>query len=338
MRCGFRLFLCLVAAAFVLCWSPNCYAQTQTLPRWEVGQPIVHQNLVVFPVRIVSGASKSDLLTLSEAQQKNLVSVRELPDARVSEVLVENKSDRPLLLVGGEIIIGGKQDRIVEHDVIILPKKTASVKVYCVEPGRWTPQELGEKFHSAERIVAPEVRKSAQVAKSQQDVWAYNERVQRQLPASTPMSPSQSYRRILTDTQIRKETEAYIRAIQSKLVRDPKACGMIVAVNGVIEWLDVFSDPSLFRKVMPSLLHSAAVQALAKRSQTKSPHIPSVSEAKSFLEQAQRSQRKVEIEAGHLRREKFETSTVTGFETKFKVSGRQQATPALPLHMNAYRR
>ncbi len=336
MRYGFRLFLCLVASVFALWWSPSCF--TQTLPRWEVGQPIVHQNLVVFPVRIVSGAGKSDLLTLSEAQQKNLVSVRELPDSRVSEVLVENKSDKPLLLIGGEIILGGKQDRIVEHDVIVPPKKAATVRVYCVEPGRWTPQELGERFAPAEKIVVPEIRKSAQVAKSQQYVWSYNERVQRQLPASTPMPPSQSYRRVLTDAQVQKETEAYIRAIQSKLARDPKACGMIVAVNGVIEWLDVFSDPSLFRKVMPSLLHSAAVQALSKRSQAQSPRIPSVSEAKAFLEQAQRSQRKVEAETGHLRRERFETSTVTGFETKFKVSGRQQAASALPLHMNAYRR
>jgi len=337
MRYGFCLFLCSIALAFALWWSPNCFAQTQTLPRWEVGQPIVHQNLVVFPVRIVSGAGKSNLLTLSEAQQKNLVSVRELPNARVSEVLVENKSDKPLILIGGEIILGGKQDRIVEHDVIIPPRKTASVKVYCVEPGRWTPQELGEKFASAAKVVAPEVRKSAQVKKSQQLVWTHNEEVQRQLPASTPIPPSQSYRRVLTDTQVKKETEAYIRAIQSRLVRDPKACGMIVAVNGVIEWLDVFSDPNLFRKVMPSLLHSAAVQALAKRPQSKISRIPSVSEAKAFLEQAQRSQRKVEVETGHLRRERFETSTVTGFETKFKVSGRQQAASALPLHMNAYR-
>ncbi len=335
MRYDFRLSLCLIASAFALFWSLNCFAQTQTLTRWEVGQPIVHQNLVVFPVRIVSGTGKSDLLTLSEAQQKNLVSVRELPEARVSEVLVENKSEKPLLLMGGEIILGGKQDRIVEQDVIVPPKKAAAVKVYCVEPGRWTPQELGERFAPAKKIVAPEVRKSAQVAKSQQHVWAYNERVQRQLPASIPMGSSQSYRRVLTDTKVQKETEAYIRAIQSKLARDQKACGMIVAVNGVIEWLDVFSDPSLFRKVMPSLLHSAAVQALAKRSQSKISRIPSVSEAKAFLEQAQRSQRKVEAETGHLKRERFETSTVTGFETKFKVSGKQQTTP---LHMNAYRR
>lgn len=113
---------------------------------------------------------------------------------------------------------------------------------------------------------------------------------------------------------------------------------MIVAVNGRIEWLDVFSDPSLFRKVAPSLLHSAAVQALAKRSQAKTFRIPSLAEAKAFLEQAQRTQRKVkEFETGHLRRERFETSSVVGFINEVKSgAGRQKSAPAL--HMNAFRR
>lgn len=313
-----------------------CFAQTK--PRWEVGQPISHQNLTVFPVRILTPTQRTNFLTLKEAQQKNLVSIRELPNATVSEVLIENKSDKPILLIGGEVILGGKQDRIVEHDFVVPPKKIAKVRVYCVEPGRWTPQEQGEKFAPAMSVVAPEVRKSAQIEKSQQLVWAYNERVQRQLPAATPMSPSKSYRKVLTDAQVQKETQTYIRTIQSRLLRDPKVCGMIVAVNGKIEWLDVFSDPSLFRKLAPSLLHSAAVQALAKRSQSKTFRTPSLAEAKTFLERAQQPQRKVkELETEHLRRERLETSSIAGFitEVKHSLSG-QKSIPTI--HMNAFRR
>ncbi|MFN4179374.1 MAG: ARPP-1 family domain-containing protein [Armatimonadota bacterium] len=331
----FSLLLWLFVLIFVQCSLHVCFAQTK--PFWEVGQPIVHQNLVIFPVRILKPAHKTDFITLKEAQQKNLVSIRELPSATVSEVLVENKSDKPLLLIGGEVILGGKQDRIVEHDFIVPPKKIAKVKVYCVEPGRWVPQEQGEKFAPAMSVVAPEVRKSAQVEKSQQLVWHFNERVQAQIPAATPMSPSKSYRRVLTDAQVQKEVQAYIRAIQSQLLRDPKVCGIIVAVNGKIEWLDVFSDPSLFRKVSPSLLHSAAVQALAKRSRTGNFRVPTVAEAKTFLEQAQRTQKRVkELETEHLRRERLEAPSVVGFVTDVKTVGERKPEPAL--HMNAFRR
>jgi hypothetical protein len=331
----FALPLWLFVLVFGQCSLYICFAQTK--PLWGVGQPIVHQNLAVFPVRILKPTRKTNFITLKEAQQKNLVSIRELPNATVSEVLVENKSDKPLLLIGGEIILGGKQDRIVEHDFIVPPKKIAKVRVYCVEPGRWVPQEQGEKFAPAMSVVTPEVRKSAQVEKSQQLVWQFNERVQAQIPAATPMSPSKSYRRILTDAQVQNEVQAYIRAIQNQLLRDPKVCGMIVAVNGKIEWLDVFSDPSLFRKVSSSLLHSAAVQALAKRSQAKNFRIPSVAEAKTFLEQSQRAQRRIrELETEHLRRERLETSSVVGFVTDVKPAGEQRPMPAL--HMNAFRR
>lgn len=318
-------------------WSHRvCLAQDK--PHWEVGQPIVHRNLAVFPVRILSPTRKTDFLTLKEAQQKNLVSVRELPNATVAEVLVENKSDKPILLIGGEVIIGGKQDRIVEHDFVVPPKKAAKVRVYCVEPGRWVAQELGEKFAPAMGVAAPEVRKSAQVEKSQQLVWHHNEQIQRRIPAATPMLPSKSYRRVLTDTRVQKEARDYIQAIQSQLLRDPKVCGMVVAVNGKIEWLDVFGDPSLFRKVAPSLLHSAAIQALSQRSQAKTASIPSVAEAKAFLEQIQRARRKVkELEVEHLRRDRVETSSVVGFVTdvKSKIGG-QGSAPAL--HLNAFRR
>lgn len=121
------------------------------------------------------------------------------------------------------------------------------------------------------------------------------------------------------------------------MLRDPKVCGMIVAVNGRIEWLDVFSDPSLFRKVAPSLLHSAAVQALAKRSQTQTFRNPSVAEAKAFLEQTQQARRKVkELETEYLRRERLETSSIVGFITDVKPYAKQKPAPAM--HMNAFRR
>lgn len=363
-------YICITMCSFVLVfmvWS-FCKCATEIkmpMPRLEVGKPIVHQNLAVFPVKILSPTHKADVLTLKEAQQKNLVIVRELPNATVSQVLVENKSNKPILLIGGEVILGGKQDRIISHDYIVPPKETATVKVYCVEPGRWVPQEQGEKFDSAPSVAASEIRKSAQVENSQQSVWHQNAMVQSeisqnlrsrpsqvpnertqlqlqapqsQMPQSQAPQSSESYRQVLTDADVQKETDPYIRAIKSHLLKDTKVCGIIVAVNGKIEWLDVFNDPSLFRKIAPSLLHSAAIQALAKRSQAKSLRAPSMAEAKAFLEQTKRSQRKtVELKTKHIRRERVENRSIVGFNNIIKpVSGKLKTAPLL--HMNSYLR
>lgn len=335
----------IVLLAFNFVASQQRPSSLASSPKWKVGQPIIHENLAVFPVKLESEVPEGDYLTLKEAQKEGLVVVSELPEgASVSHVLVENKADKPLLLLGGEVILGGKQDRIVEHDTIVPPKTKMKVKVYCVEPGRWTPEVgKGIKFEAPMAMVAPDVRRSAQVAKDQGKVWAENETVQRQILvlAAEPSSPSKSYRRVLTSEQVRQETQAYVRAIQAQLRKEPKVCGIIVAVNGRLGWLDVFGSPRLFQKVSPALLNSAAVQALTKRRQEAQRRVPSVADARRFLTEVQRGQRRLEQETGRTVLHRAETRSVIGFSTRDKraPSGPMPATSASPpVHMNAYRK
>jgi len=53
-------------------------------------------------------------------------------------VLVNN-SDKPLLLLAGEIVTGGKQDRVIAKDRMCQPAaEPIDLGVFCIEPGRWT--------------------------------------------------------------------------------------------------------------------------------------------------------------------------------------------------------
>jgi len=56
----------------------------------------------------------------------------------VNRVVVVNKSDRPLYLMPGEIILGGDQDRTIGRELVIAPTgEPVEIDVYCVEHGRW---------------------------------------------------------------------------------------------------------------------------------------------------------------------------------------------------------
>lgn len=56
----------------------------------------------------------------------------------VNCLLVVNKSDKPLYLMPGEIVVGGQQDRAVGHEYVIAPSETpVPIDVFCVEHGRW---------------------------------------------------------------------------------------------------------------------------------------------------------------------------------------------------------
>ena len=56
-----------------------------------------------------------------------------------------NRSDKPLYLMPGEIIIGGRQDRTIAQETVIPPgAKPVPINVFCVEHGRWSGRDASE--------------------------------------------------------------------------------------------------------------------------------------------------------------------------------------------------
>jgi hypothetical protein len=123
--------------------------------QWRVGEPVQFENLIVYPVLSTISISPSRYITLDEGLKKGTVIVSELgtngrvrrlragqevsDDAEVNKLLVTNRSGKTLLLIAGEIVAGGTQDRIVGHDCLIAATgRPVPVDVFCVEQGRWS--------------------------------------------------------------------------------------------------------------------------------------------------------------------------------------------------------
>lgn len=154
---------------------------------YKVLAPISHGNLTIFPVVAAKVHNTSDFLTLDEGIRSGEVVVTEVgnmhtmirrpfptyhPGSQVNTLVLVNNSKRPLILLAGEIVSGGKQDRIVGKDRIIPPESDpVDLSVFCVEHGRWT--ETSAKFDTHGIVMAqPSVRKQAMAEKDQQKVWA----------------------------------------------------------------------------------------------------------------------------------------------------------------------
>src|SRR4051794_32056494 len=157
------------------------------VPRYKVLAPISQGKLTVFPIVAASARDASWYLTLDEGVRSGEVVVTEagqLPmmirrprqrpysgSAEVNKLVLLNNSDRPLLLLAGEIVTGGKQDRIIGKDRIVPPHSDpVDLSVFCVEPGRWTGSTNEFKSMGAQ-MAQPAVRKRAMADKDQQKVW-----------------------------------------------------------------------------------------------------------------------------------------------------------------------
>ena len=164
---------------------------------YRVLAPIESGNLILFPVVRADGKStmETPFITLDEGLKSGDVEVTEAGRARglvrrrgggdtpnsyrgdeVNTLVLVNHSKQPLLLLAGEVVTGGKQDRIVAKDRIVpADGDPIDLSVFCIEPGRWTENSpvFGASDKSAARsfMVQPEVRERAMVDQDQQQVW-----------------------------------------------------------------------------------------------------------------------------------------------------------------------
>src|SRR5213076_2871665 len=91
--------------------------------------------------------------------------------ASVNQLVLINRSKRPLLLLAGELVSGGKQDRIIGKDRIVpVGAEPLPLDVFCVEHGRWN--NSSSQFVDSKAIVHPSVRERAAVEQKQTEVWA----------------------------------------------------------------------------------------------------------------------------------------------------------------------
>ncbi|MGH9860846.1 MAG: ARPP-1 family domain-containing protein [Candidatus Acidiferrales bacterium] len=230
--------------------------------------------------------------------------------ATVNTLVLVNRSKRPLLLLAGEVVTGGKQDRIIGKDRIVPPgAEPLPLDVFCVERGRWS---AGNAFKASNLMAHPSVREKAAVAKKQGEVWdavrrgstsdqarEYAFESRSAAGAALPTAPRMSTEALNTVIIDEARSESYARVYQSPTVvatvdsfaaeverrfrdatKEQRVVGVVVAYGGEVAWSDVFASDALFRRYWPKLLRSYVVEAVARpRLQEKA----SLADAQRFL-------------------------------------------------------
>ena len=290
-----------LAGLFLLCLT-SLLATAGMVPRYKVLAPISQGKLTVFPIVAASARDASWFLTLDEGVRSGEVIVTEAgqlpmmirrpqvrPQVRgpqVNNLVLLNNSDRPLLLLAGEIVTGGKQDRVIAKDRIIPPHSDpVDLGVFCVEPGRWTGATDEFKSMGAQ-MAQPSVRREAMAKKDQQAVWDSvranaNEAVEVAAAAAPVAGMSAgvagglrgttSYARVMGNDAVQKEVdkiaEPVTREYKSLIaeLRAKNAVGVVAAVNGQIVWADIFASPQLLERYWPKLVRSYAAEAMTTR-------------------------------------------------------------------------
>jgi hypothetical protein len=349
-----RLFVTLiamlsVAATFCLSLQRVHAGQEPDASGYQVLEPIRQGSLTVFPVVASKSYPTGEFLTLDEGLRSGEVVVTEFGNirglvrrhntpsiqrdsAQVNQLALINNSKRPLLLLAGEIVAGGKQDRVIGMDRIVPPESDPiDLNVFCVEPGRWVATSAnfgtsGATYGSAGKGVAggtaastlmaqPSVRAKAMGDKDQSQVWAEVKKQQQSVAievagaspspaAASQITSTSSYAIVMENKDVKQEVDKIARPIEQnyqsliKQLRDRKAVGVVVAVNGRVIWSDVFASTELLEKYWPKLVRSYASEAIVT-------HVKgaraTMAQAESFLADMDGRKETIESEPGVFR-------------------------------------
>ena len=308
--------------------------------KYSVLSPISKGKLTIFPVVAQITHDTSDFITLDDGIRSGDVIVTEagnvnvrplvrghshyVPDhgsgAQVNQLVLVNNSKHPLILLAGEIVTGGKQDRIIAKDRIIpAGGDPVDLSVFCVEPGRWTGTTTKFQSMSVPQMAQPSVRYNAMAEKSQQKVWDEVGRSRERVIAEAAAAPrseggggsvvgglagarnTSSYAKTMQYDAVQKTVDEVAKPIQTsydsaiRQLRDKHAVGVIVAVNGRIIWTDIFASTQLLEKYWPKLVRSYAAEAITTDSAEKP---PSVANAEQFLHEMEGNHETIETDPG----------------------------------------
>jgi len=338
-----------LAGGMALALFPHSRVEAGEVPansHYKVLAPIRHGNLTVFPVVATNTHDTNEFLTLDEGLRSGDVVVTEYGNAQglirrrrptgvwdegnrrpqsgaqVNTLVLINNSKRPLILLAGEIVTGGKQDRVIGKDRLV-PAESDPVDlgVFCVEPGRWTG--TSEKFNAfAAPMAQPAVRSKAMADKDQSKVWAEVGRsrsgmMAQAAPAAPALAGTSSYARVMDNAEVKQKVDSVAAPMERdyrsliQQLREHNAVGVVVAVNGEIIWADIFGSPGLLEKYWPKLARSYAAEAIVTQSKD---HQADEKSAQVFLDDMEGRHQTVESEPGLYRHTEISGDGFKAFE------------------------
>jgi hypothetical protein len=271
----------------------SCQGQVEKIELGESGDTRQYKQLRLFPIRandafLKRREDKTPYLTLSEAVTAKKVSITEyvsesLPPPNTSQaanslerdpmeqqvygaigdvnkLFVENHSDDTVLILGGEVVEGGNQDRTIAQDVLLPPHSgKIDLSVFCVEHGRWSADS--DAFAVAKFSLAPaKVRKAAMKVADQQKVW---DEVANELAENKVSSHTQTVNALKHQTDYIATQREFEQALAGAFADDPAVIGVIVTAGAEIIGCELFESHELFISYYPNLLQSWVSQAAA---------------------------------------------------------------------------
>jgi ARG/rhodanese/phosphatase superfamily protein len=302
--------------------TPGAFAD-----EYRLSGPYTHANLSIFLIHGASRRPGAKYLTLQEAMDQKKVVVYET--GSVNELAIENLSSEDVYIQSGDIVKGGKQDRVFPDDFILQTKSgKVPISSFCVEHGRWTRRggEASDHFDASNQALPMKsLKMAARDEHSQSQVWSEVAKAEMKFAASLGVralaSPSPTSMQLaLENKKVSEATDAYLKDLAAVLDGKPDAIGFAFAINGTINSADMYPSNDMFRRMWPKLLRASAVEALTERRAAVAFPAPDIKDVRNFLRTAGVGTESTRGVASRVRVVRKDSGAAVLFETRDRAS------------------
>ena len=223
-----------------------------------------YKNLKIIPIRPKGkdgGRQAPNVITLSQALQSGVVTISERGSASTENVhwlRINNKSKNPVYIGSGEVILGGRQDRMVTKDTVLVPTGSDQyVSVMCVEEGRWSDKEKKFGYYN---YAYPQLRKVLDQSKNQVLIW---KEIAGMLSYNNIPAPSFAYAARRQDKKFMALEAEYLKFFLEKFKNtDSTVVGFVCMSGDRVIGCDVFEGTKLFYGAVEPLLFGYVEEAI----------------------------------------------------------------------------
>jgi hypothetical protein len=221
------------------------------------------KNLRIIPIRPKHGFGNGapHVISLSQAMKQGLATITERGSASTENVhylRVNNHSDQTIYISSGEIVSGGRQDRIIAQDTLLEPNgKDQYVSAMCVEELRWSDKE--KKF-SYQNFANPALRRVLDESKNQLLIWR---EISKQLGENNIPNKSSAYLSRIADKKMMQLNDEYFQYFQKKFKSaDSTIVGFVCMSGDKVIGSDIYASSDLFYNQLDPLLKGYCDQAV----------------------------------------------------------------------------
>ncbi len=198
------------------------------------------------------------LLSLKDALQHGKIKVAEFysnHDADIRVLTVKNLSKQAIIINEGDLLAGGKQDRMVAETKILAPGTEEFLNVFCVEPGRWDSKPKPFKFGGSADL---SLRNTMLATGKQAEIW---KAIEKQFGVGHGLPEGFNYidkQQVLSDS-----AKIYLAYFKERLqYSDSSFAGFLAVTGNKIIGCELFSDQNFTLLSIDNIFQAAIAQAL----------------------------------------------------------------------------